>query len=126
VNLHALPRVPLPPLRERPLPISQEHFDEYYFGGETNDQLTISGLGLLDESWSGYALNRTGESVIPFTIPALNSSRESFQRYGGCGGLVPQCRASYQRHRGRLGRHELRLNEYPFQRDKCGRRSSRW
>jgi len=69
-----MPRAPLPPMPERPLPIWQERFDEYYFAGETNAQLTISGFGVLDESWSGYALNRTGESVIPFTIPAVDSS----------------------------------------------------
>jgi alpha-tubulin suppressor-like RCC1 family protein len=73
-NLGAMPRAPLPPIPEWTLPIWQERFDEYYFPGETNNQLTISGLGLLDESWSGYALNRAGDSVIPFTIPALDPS----------------------------------------------------
>jgi alpha-tubulin suppressor-like RCC1 family protein len=73
-DVSAMPRAPLPPIPGMLRPIWQESFDEYYFPGETNAQLSISGLGLLDESWSGYALNRTGDVVIPFTVPALDST----------------------------------------------------
>jgi hypothetical protein len=72
-HVRAMPRAPLPPIPEM-RPIWQESFDEYYFPGETSAQLSISGLGLLDESWSGYALSRTGDVVIPFTVPALDST----------------------------------------------------
>jgi alpha-tubulin suppressor-like RCC1 family protein len=68
----AMPRGPFPPFPESP-PLCHESFDEDYFLGQTNSELTISGLGFLDESWSGYALQRTGESVAPFIVPALNS-----------------------------------------------------
>jgi hypothetical protein len=69
----AMPRGPLPPFPESP-PLCHESFDEDYFAGETNGELVISGLGFLDESWSGYALQRTGATVTPFVIPALNSN----------------------------------------------------
>jgi len=69
----AEPRAPLPPVPEQ-APLDHESFDEEYFAGETNSELTIAGLGLLEESWSGYALQRAGDSVAPFVVPALNSS----------------------------------------------------
>ncbi len=68
----AMPRSPLPPYPER-VPLYHESFDEDYFAGETNSVLSALGLGCLDESWSGYALQRTGEAVTPFIIPALSS-----------------------------------------------------
>ena len=39
----------------------------------TNAQLSITGYGELIESWSGYALQRSGRSVVPFIVPALDS-----------------------------------------------------
>ena len=68
-----MPRPPLPPLPEQ-APLYHESFDEDYFAGQTNAELMISGLGMLEESWSGYALQRAGDSVVPFIVPALNSS----------------------------------------------------
>ncbi len=68
----AMPRWPLPPVPESP-PLCHESFDAGYFVGETNGELMISGLGVLDESWSGYALQRTGDSVVPFIVPALDA-----------------------------------------------------
>ena len=71
-----MPRGPLPPYPESP-PLYHESFDEDYFLGQTNDQLIITGLGFLDESWSGYALQRTGQSVTPFNVPALNENGQT-------------------------------------------------
>ena len=68
----AAPRAPGPPMPELP-PLYHESFDEDYFVGETNSQLFVSGLGIFDESWSGYALDRKPESVAPFVVPALAS-----------------------------------------------------
>ena len=67
------PRGPLPPMPENSA-IWQESFDEYYFSGQTNFDIIIDGFGLLDQSWSGYQLNRIGTTVVPFTIPGLDSS----------------------------------------------------
>jgi hypothetical protein len=72
-NLPAMPRGPLPPYPELP-PLYHESFDENYLAGQTNSEVTVFGLGVLDESWSGYALQRTGEAVTPFLIPALNAN----------------------------------------------------
>jgi hypothetical protein len=65
----AMPRSPAPPYPEQP-PLYHETFDEYYFGGETNSELLIAGF-MLKESWSGYALERTGD-VIPFVVSAVD------------------------------------------------------
>jgi alpha-tubulin suppressor-like RCC1 family protein len=68
----AMPRPPWPPYPEK-APLYQETFDEYYFAGERNSELLIAGIGTLEESWSGYALQRTGD-VIPFVVPAVDST----------------------------------------------------
>jgi alpha-tubulin suppressor-like RCC1 family protein len=72
-TLCAAPRSPLPPVPEHQ-PIFHESFDEDFFEGQTNAQLAVPGFGFLDESWSGYALDRTGETVVPFIVPALDST----------------------------------------------------
>ena len=72
-NICAMPREPWPPYPESPA-LDQACFDENYFPGQTNSELVIFDLGFLDESWSGYALQRAGESVTPFIIPALNAA----------------------------------------------------
>jgi hypothetical protein len=71
-----MPRPPLPPVPEQ-APLYHESFDEDYFAGQTNAELVISGLGTLEESWSGYALQRAGESVAPFIVPALDSNGQT-------------------------------------------------
>jgi hypothetical protein len=71
-NICAMPRSPLPPYPEQ-APLYYEGFDEEYFAGQTNSELLIAGLGTLEESWSGYALQRVGD-VIPFVIPAVDST----------------------------------------------------
>src|SRR5580658_7574201 len=81
-NVHAMPRNPFPPYPE-PRPLYYESFDWNYFTGETNSDLTLLGLGVLDESWSGYALQRSGESVTPFIIPALNADGSTNISPGG-------------------------------------------
>jgi hypothetical protein len=75
-NLPAMPRGPLPPYPESP-PLYHESFDEEYSPGQTKSELTVLGLGVLDESWSGYALQRTGEAVTPFLIPSLNDNGQT-------------------------------------------------
>jgi alpha-tubulin suppressor-like RCC1 family protein len=65
----AMPRGPLPPVPEAPA-LYHESFDEEYYPGETNIQLVVSGWWLFNESWSGYALERSGDSVTPFIVPA--------------------------------------------------------
>ena len=67
-----MPQSPFPPFPESP-PLCHESFDEEYFQGQTNSEIMISGLGFLDESWSGYALQRAGEAVTPFVVPALDA-----------------------------------------------------
>jgi alpha-tubulin suppressor-like RCC1 family protein len=74
--LCASPRDPLPPYPEAQ-PLYHESFDEYYFTGETNNQLLINGFGFLDQSWSGYALECNSGSVVPFIIPALNADGQT-------------------------------------------------
>ena len=74
--LCASPRGPLPPYPEAQ-PLYHETFDEYYFAGETNSQLLINGFGFLDQSWSGYALECNGASVVPFSVPALNADGQT-------------------------------------------------
>jgi hypothetical protein len=71
-----MPRNPFPPYPEL-APLYHQSFDEDYFWGETNSQLSVFGLGFLDESWSGYALQRSGESVVPLLIPALNENGQT-------------------------------------------------
>jgi alpha-tubulin suppressor-like RCC1 family protein len=75
-GLCALPRAPLPPYPES-RPLCHESFDQDYFRGETNAEVIIPGLGFLDESWSGYALQRPGETVTPFIVPALNANGQT-------------------------------------------------
>jgi Concanavalin A-like lectin/glucanases superfamily len=71
-NLRAIPRAPLPPAPEQ-APLYYESFDEDYTAASTNSELVISGLGVLEESWSGYALQRTG-NVIPFVVSAVDET----------------------------------------------------
>lgn len=69
----AKPRPPLPPLPELVQPLWHAGFDEAWSYRMTNAQLSIAGYGELIESWSGYALQRSSRSVVPFVVPALDS-----------------------------------------------------
>jgi hypothetical protein len=66
----SMPRPPIPPVPEE-APIYHQSFDADYFSDDSSTDILIPGFGLLDQSWSGYALSRAGESVIPYVIPAL-------------------------------------------------------
>src|ERR1051326_630114 len=70
----AKPRPPLPPLPEFAPRLWHESFDEYYSYRMTNAQLSVPNYGELIESWSGYALQRAGSKVPPFSVPAVNST----------------------------------------------------
>ena len=52
-------------------PLYHETFDEVYSQGMTNAQVTV-GKYTYDESWSGFALQRSGDAVAPFVVPALD------------------------------------------------------
>jgi alpha-tubulin suppressor-like RCC1 family protein len=79
----AMPRSPLPPFPEQ-APLYYEGFDEEYFAGQTNSELLIAGLGTLEESWSGYALQRVGD-VIPFIVPAVDFTGNTNVSCDTCG-----------------------------------------
>ena len=68
----AAPRSPLP-LPEFVFPLYHETFDDAYYGGATDAELTV-GSYTLEESWSGYALQRAGTSVTPFVVPGMDST----------------------------------------------------
>ena len=73
----AMPRMQLPTIPERQTSLYHESFDEAYFPGETDCQLVIAGWGVLEESWSGFALQRMGEPVTPFMVPALGANGQT-------------------------------------------------
>jgi alpha-tubulin suppressor-like RCC1 family protein len=67
----ALPRNPLPPVPEFGI-LYYQGFDRFHAVATGDAQAAIPGLGLLVESWSGYALDRSGPNVLPFIVPALS------------------------------------------------------
>jgi hypothetical protein len=70
----ARPRPPLPPLPEFAGPrLFHEGFDWACAFGLNQNEWVIADYGTLRESWSGYALQRTGK-VPPFFVPALDAS----------------------------------------------------
>jgi hypothetical protein len=71
-NAPALPRGPLPPLPESAPWLHRETFDEAYRLGMTNTEVVLNGY-TFEESWSGYALRRSG-AVVPFLLPAVDSA----------------------------------------------------
>ena len=71
-NAPGMPRSPLPPLPELAQTLYHETFDEAYHYGMTETELVLNGCTFV-ESWSGYALRRSG-AVVPFLVPALDSS----------------------------------------------------
>jgi hypothetical protein len=54
-------------------PLFHENFDWAYSYGLTNAELFIANYGTLRESWSGFALQRSG-TVAPFIVPALDAN----------------------------------------------------
>ena len=68
---HAEPRVPLPALPSSAMGLYHNRFDEAYWQGKQRSETVQTEVGLLVQSWSGYALQRTGKSVTPFVVPAM-------------------------------------------------------
>ena len=69
----AKPRPPLPPVPELVARLWHEGFDWPYNGLITNAQISTA-RGELIESWSGFALQRSGQ-VPPFVVPAGSKAR---------------------------------------------------
>ena len=67
----AAPRPPLPPIPEFASQLYHESFDASFSSGITNAQV-IKDQFTYDESWSGYALQRVGDVVLPYVVPALD------------------------------------------------------
>jgi len=67
----ASPRAPYPPLPETGLILYHERFDDQYSYWTTNSQVTV-GDYLLVQGWSGFALDRSGASVVPFIVPGVD------------------------------------------------------
>ena len=78
----AMPRSPLPPVPEQ-APLYYEGFDEEYFAGQTDSEIDMDGF-VLEESWSGYALQRVGD-VIPFIVPAVDFTGNTNVSCDTCG-----------------------------------------
>jgi hypothetical protein len=71
-DAHAKPRMPLPPFPPPAPVLYSESFDEAYTVWMTNAEVT-AGDYTYDESWSGYALQRTG-TVTPFLVPGVDDA----------------------------------------------------
>jgi hypothetical protein len=70
-DVKASPRPPFPGLPDFISRLYHEEFDEGYTPGITNQQITISNYTYV-ESWSGYALDRSGSSVYPFMVEGVD------------------------------------------------------
>jgi hypothetical protein len=68
----AAPRVPLPPLPELVPVLHRFRFDEPCLLSTNHLPSVATDYGTAVESFSGYALERAGESVAPFLVPALD------------------------------------------------------
>jgi hypothetical protein len=53
-------------------PLYRESFDEAFFYGMTNAQVTVGNYTFV-ESWSGLALQRSGDPVTPFFVPGVDA-----------------------------------------------------
>src|SRR6266496_5025571 len=73
VTLHAKPRPPMPPLPELAPVLWHEGFDGPYYYRSTNSEVIVPDVGRFVESWSGYALQRSG-AVSPFVVPAVDAA----------------------------------------------------
>src|SRR3990170_1132257 len=69
------PRSPLPPLPEVAPRLHHLSFDEVISSGPNRDASISTDYGVVTESWSGFALQRSGNSVPPFIVPALDAGR---------------------------------------------------
>jgi len=44
-----------------------------FFNGATNAQVSVGNYTLV-ESWNGYALDRSGSSLVPFVVNGIDST----------------------------------------------------
>ena len=72
--IHAAPRTPFPPLPEFSRVSFSERFDAHYYAQAREAVIDLKEQGKLVESWSGYALQRSGE-VVPFVIAGVQDGR---------------------------------------------------
>lgn len=72
----AMPRTPLPPQPDEQA-LYYEGFDEPFWTDPVDSEVVLPAIGAYEESWSGDALQRSGADVVPFVIPAMNSSGET-------------------------------------------------
>jgi hypothetical protein len=67
------PGTPVFPFPESCQALYSQDFDQNFTPDMTNCELWIPGLGMLEQSWSGFALQRAAEPVTPFIVPAQNA-----------------------------------------------------
>jgi hypothetical protein len=84
-SAQARPRGPFPPIPESGV-IFHENFDWLPYSS-TNAFVPVSGVGFLVESWAGYALERAGATVQPWTLPALDATGHTNLTCGGAGAV---------------------------------------
>ncbi|NOS70228.1 MAG: hypothetical protein HOP33_09885 [Verrucomicrobia bacterium] len=72
-RLRAFPRPPGLPLPELSPVLYRQNFNQPYDAGNSNAEVSVKGVGVLRESWSGYSLQRLGV-VTPFVISSLNET----------------------------------------------------
>ena len=81
-NCFAAPRSPMPPMPELVRASFSERFDASYQAQARMAEIDVNGYGKLVESWSGYALQRSGE-VMPFVIAGVQEGRTNLFPNGG-------------------------------------------
>ena len=82
-QLSARPRPPMPPWPEFAPLLSRFAFDEPYRPGTDSAALVDTEYGQLIESWSGYALIRSGPMLMPFVVPAIEAGRTNLATDSG-------------------------------------------
>jgi hypothetical protein len=65
-----------------------ESFDEWYYPGITNWEIVVADYGTLRESWSGYALQRSGTGLTPYIVPGVDSNGNTNLVSNGAGGAI--------------------------------------
>lgn len=73
-NLSARPRAPLPPFPEVAPLLYRADFDEMYSGRREYGNPVRTPYGDVAESWSGFALIRSGALVSAFAVPAVDGA----------------------------------------------------
>jgi alpha-tubulin suppressor-like RCC1 family protein len=65
------PRSPFPPFPESGV-IYHQSFDGFHSIASGDARVVVPGVGTLVESWSGYALERSGTNLLPWIVPAVD------------------------------------------------------